>query len=221
MARQITPPGYHIVEQGDWLSKLAVWYGFDKWETIWNAPENEGVRKKRNPNVIYPGDEIWIPATASKEESASTEKRHRFEIKGKDDEISIVLQDDKSTARSGVKYEFNLNAKTLGKGSTAGDGKAHSKVPRQHDPAFLRVDKHSVHLHIGHLNPMDADTPDKGVSGVQARLNNLGLRAGPEDGVLGPRTQRSILLFQKLEKIKEDGMITDDLRAKLRERHGI
>ena len=221
MARQITPPGYHIVEQGDWLSKLAIWYGFNKWQTIWNAPENAEIQKKRNPNLIYPGDEIWIPATTKKEESGASEKRHRFKHKGKDDEITIVLQDDKSAPRSSVKYEFNLNAKTVGNGTTAGDGKTHSKVPRQHEPAFLRVDKHSVRLSIGKLNPMDADTPDKGVSGVQARLNNLGLRAGAEDGVLGPRTQRSILLFQKLEKIKEDGTITDELRKKLSEQHGI
>jgi LysM repeat protein len=26
MGRKITPPGYHQVDQGDWLSKIAWWY---------------------------------------------------------------------------------------------------------------------------------------------------------------------------------------------------
>lgn len=221
MGKQITPPGYHEVEQGDWLSKLAVWYGFAKWQTIWDAAENTEIRKKRDPNVIYPGDKIWIPAQGPKEESGGTEKKHRYGLKGQPDEITIILEDDKSQPRSGVKFEFNLKSKAVTKGSTSGDGKAQSKVPRHHDPAFLRVGTESVHLSIGNLNPMEADTPDKGVSGVQARLNNLGLRAGAEDGILGPRTRRAILLFQKIEKIKEDGDVTDELRGKLRMRHGI
>jgi hypothetical protein len=221
MARQLDPPGYHVVEDGDWLSKIAVWYGFAKWTTIWDAPQNASLRKARNPNLIYPGDQIWIPAATARVESLPTEAPHAVAIKATPDAISIVLQDGKSISRSGVDYEFTMGTATMGKGTTAADGKVHSTVPSRHDPALLHIAKVEVDLRIGLLNPMDADTPDAGVSGVQARLNNLGLRAGAEDGVLGPRTKRSVLLFQKLEKLKEDGTISDDLRDALRKRHGI
>lgn len=90
-----------------------------------------------------------------------------------------------------------------------------------HEPATVKLGKSVVALAIGDLNPMGDDTPDRGASGVQGRLNNLGLRAGREDGILGPRTVRSIILFQKLEGLVENGTITGDLRVRLLQRHGV
>jgi len=50
-------------------------------------------------------------------------------------------------------------------------------------------------LNIAHLNPID-NAHDNGVSGIQARLRNMGYNPGPIDGILGPLTQEAIREFQ-------------------------
>jgi peptidoglycan hydrolase-like protein with peptidoglycan-binding domain len=65
------------------------------------------------------------------------------------------------------------------------------------------------------------DTEDRGVSGVQARLQNLGFDPGKVDGVLGPRTRAAIRTFQRSMGIEEpDGKITDALFDQLEKEHG-
>jgi hypothetical protein len=221
MGKQFTPPGYHTVEDGDWLSKIAQWYGFHEWQPIWNHGNNSELKSTRDPNVCYPGDQIYIPELTENEKSKGTDATHPFVVKAVPDDLTIILLDDKDKGRKSVAYAYNLKATDFGKGNTGADGKTTTKVPKQHDPANFRVGTVVVKLKIGGLNPMDKSVPDKGVSGVQARLNNLGLRAGAEDGILGDRTKRSITLFQKLEKITVDGSITDELIAKLKAKHGI
>jgi hypothetical protein len=55
----------HIVRPGDCLSSLADAYGLSSWHVIYDAPENADFRSKRdNPNLVYPGDEIYIPDPA-------------------------------------------------------------------------------------------------------------------------------------------------------------
>ncbi|QRK04075.1 LysM peptidoglycan-binding domain-containing protein [Archangium violaceum] len=57
-------PKTHKVQQGDTLTSIAEKYGFvDDWQALYQAPENAALRKKRpNPMLIYPGDEVAIPA---------------------------------------------------------------------------------------------------------------------------------------------------------------
>lgn len=32
------------------------------WQTVWNAPQNKGLRDKRKkPELIQPGDKVWVP----------------------------------------------------------------------------------------------------------------------------------------------------------------
>jgi hypothetical protein len=53
----------YTVVQGDNLSKIAQRFGLPSWKSIYQAPENEAFRHKRpNPNLIHPGDVIFIPA---------------------------------------------------------------------------------------------------------------------------------------------------------------
>jgi len=45
----------YFVKQGDYLESIADCYGFDP-EEVWADKKNEKLRKKRkNPNILYPG----------------------------------------------------------------------------------------------------------------------------------------------------------------------
>src|SRR5437899_2665337 len=71
----------HTVVDGEFLAKIARAEGFAESKTIWDAPENKGLKTKRkNPNVLNPGEEVFIPEKETKEESRATEKKHRFEL---------------------------------------------------------------------------------------------------------------------------------------------
>ena len=52
----------HIVRAGENLTAIARKYGYSDWKTIYDHARNADFRKKRpNPNVIMPGDEIYVP----------------------------------------------------------------------------------------------------------------------------------------------------------------
>jgi LysM repeat protein len=52
----------HTVKSGETLSGIARHYGLPSWQALYNDPSNEAFRKKRsNPNLIFPGDQINIP----------------------------------------------------------------------------------------------------------------------------------------------------------------
>ena len=55
-------PTTHIVQQGENLTVIARKYGIPDWRTIYNHPNNLAFRSKRpNPNLIFPGDQFFIP----------------------------------------------------------------------------------------------------------------------------------------------------------------
>jgi hypothetical protein len=49
------------------------------------------------------------------------------------------------------------------------------------------------------------------IRSVQRRLNQLGYRAGPEDGIMGPRTRGAISAYQRKMGMQPDGKLTPDL----------
>ncbi|MBS3919714.1 MAG: peptidoglycan-binding protein [Deltaproteobacteria bacterium] len=70
------------VKQGDCLASIAEKHGFS-WETLWNLPENNGLRRKhQEPTILLPDEIVRIPDRREKEENGATEQRHRFRKKG-------------------------------------------------------------------------------------------------------------------------------------------
>lgn len=52
----------HTVRAGENLTVIAKKYGYPDWRTIYNDPKNADFRRKRpNPNLILPGDLLFIP----------------------------------------------------------------------------------------------------------------------------------------------------------------
>jgi peptidoglycan hydrolase-like protein with peptidoglycan-binding domain len=85
--------------------------------------------------------------------------------------------------------------------------------------AMLTIGDLTVPILLGSLNPRD-ETGDQGVSAVQARLANLGYWPGPLDGILGPRTQAALRLFQGDHNLEMTGEDDDDTVKALFDEHG-
>ena len=55
-------PITYTVVQGDYVSRIAAQQGFAGYSKIWNHPNNAELKNLRqNPEVLYPGDVLFIP----------------------------------------------------------------------------------------------------------------------------------------------------------------
>ncbi|MDI7259578.1 MAG: peptidoglycan-binding protein [Thermodesulfobacteriota bacterium] len=79
------------VKQGDCISSIATRHGLF-WEKVWNHPKNAKLKEKRkDPNILYPGDVVFVPDKDKKEESGGTEQKHRFRKKGTPAKLRLRL----------------------------------------------------------------------------------------------------------------------------------
>jgi N-acetylmuramoyl-L-alanine amidase len=189
----------HIVSQGEYLSGIAVAYGFADWRTIYYHPDNAEFRKRRtNPDVIFPGDKIFIPDIETKSYSRSTDKVHKFKIKRPKILLGLVLKDAAGQPIANEQYLLVVGT-DVHEGLTDGNGSLQEEVPANEEKGRIILKRLGLRyeLRIGHLDPVHDDDRDKAiVSGVQARLNNLGYPCGEVDGEIGPKTRAALRRFQ-------------------------
>ena len=85
-------PIKHVVKQGECLSSIAKQYGFADYRTIYDHPLNAELKRKRpDPNIIQPGDVVWIPDKQQKQEQRSTQQTHKFVTYKTDIEFKMQL----------------------------------------------------------------------------------------------------------------------------------
>lgn len=190
----------HVVRKHECLSSIARGHGFSDWRTIWDHPANAELRRRRrNPNVLLPGDEVYVPDPAPKSVACATGATHRFRLRRPTTRLRLALEDVDGHAFAEVAYRLAIDGGEAEEGETDAAGRIDHPVPCDAvrgtlvlwlgavgDATRSRV----VELHLGGLDPSDS------VTGAQARLNNLGFRAGREDGVIGPRTRAALGRFQ-------------------------
>lgn len=211
-------PKEHVVKPGECLFHIAKQYGFGNYRTIYDHPDNAAFRKRRpDPNLIFPGDRLEIPDPEPKKVECSVGRSHRFQLSTPTRKLVLHLQDSGAEPLSAQPYTLKIEGKTM-RGSTDTAGGLEVTIPATAQEATLEVGALSWELRIGHLNPMESVDDD--VSGIQARLTNLGLSPGPIDGKLGPRTRASIREFQGAHDIDLDGEISSTLVDKLRDVYG-
>lgn len=210
----------HEVSQGECLSGIAKKYGFGDWHKIYDHPDNSDFKNEHpNPNIIFPGDKICIPDRETREESGGTEKRHSFKCKRPTRVLRIVAEDINGKRLINAEWTLTM-ASGVFKGTTNGDGLLEQKIPIDEEDAKLKIAEYHWDLKVGHLNPLGEDTPDKGVSGAQGRLWNMGYDVGPIDGILGRKTQSALKQFQAEQKLTVNGALDATTRKKLKEVHG-
>jgi hypothetical protein len=210
----------HKVRPGECLSIIAAEHGFADWHTIYDAPENADLRKKRpNPHVLFPGDEVVIPDRGGTYREVATTKVHRFVMKTPNRRLKVRMLDEHKNPLKNESFVATMPG-YMDYGMTDGDGLLSLQLP--HDARWVEISiaGHQRTLRLGDLNPID-DTPDDGVSGVQGRLLSLGFNPGPIDGKLGPRTRAALVAFQRHFGLKETGAIDDDTKARLKKEYRV
>jgi len=82
------------VKQGDCISSIAQKHGLF-WDKVWNHPKNAKLQETRkDPNVLSPGDVVFVPDKEEKEESGATEQRHRFKKKGVPAKLRLRIMEE-------------------------------------------------------------------------------------------------------------------------------
>jgi N-acetylmuramoyl-L-alanine amidase len=212
---------YHIVEQGEYLSKIAFENGFLDHTIIWDHPNNAQLKQDRkNPNVLFPGDKLFIPDMEQRQESGATDQHHKFAIKQEKLMLRLVLEDiyEKPIANAPCKLIVDDESFDL---ITDSKGKIEQEIPSDAHEAVLVIKGDQtpfqgdiIPIKIGHLDPVEE------VSGQQARLNNLGYFAGDGAKADAPDFHSAVEEFQCDHHLKVDGICGPVTRAKLKDVHG-
>lgn len=207
------------VGQGDCMASLAAHYGLPA-ERILVHPENAHLRE-RDSRVLLPGDEVYIPEREPSTLTIETEHRHRFELRRPRSRLRIQLLRE-GEPRSGREYVLEIMGRDEPiTGTTDSDGFLEAEIPADARRGRLRVmpgngepDEECIPLRLGELDPPEV------VSGIQARLNNLGFFCGAVDNQLGPRTRAAIAHFQQRHNLTVTGDLDETTKLRLKEMHG-
>ena len=84
----------YTVKQGDHLVGIAEENGFHDYRILWDHPQNAELKKKRqNPNILYPGDQVFVPDAEVREETRSTNQKHTFQVNTETLRLRLGLED--------------------------------------------------------------------------------------------------------------------------------
>ena len=219
-------PGTHTVVQGDHLSKLAEQYGFSDYRTIWDHPENAALKSKRkDPNILLPGDTVFIPELKQRTEEKAVDQKHTFEKRQVPLmlRLDLVRSYDKPVADTPCDLFVDFVQFSL---TTDGDGLVEQKIPKTAQQALLVVkDKvqikgndipvfFQVPVRIGHLDPLDEP------SGQMVRLANLGYYRLEGEDLDEDEFRSAVEEFQCEHGLAVDGICGPQTQAKLKVVHG-
>jgi hypothetical protein len=219
-ARKAKVAKRHIVQQGECMVKIALLHGFHSHRVVYDHPDNAELREKRpNPHLLFPGDVVIIPDRTLKDLEAAAGRVHRFVVKQPARVLRVRFQRPKGEPLAGEPYTLRFDTRRTVEGQTTGDGFLEEQVLPDESGAVLRIEQRVVALRLGHLSPV-GDVENDDLSGIQARLQNLGYEIGPLDGRYGRRTRAALALLQAVEGLEVDGLPNEETLAKLEELHG-
>lgn len=213
----------HIVKQGECLSSIAYHYGFADWHQIYDHARNAVFKEKRpNPNLIYPGDRLYIPDLQEHEETGQTEQRHRFRVTLPPTYLNIRLQDPAKQPIANAPYCLRMDTLEVG-GETDDEGWVKEQMPAWVRSGLLTVWPHPANPEVaikwevkpGYLDPLET------VTGVKARLINLGYDCGDVNNVEDEKYEAAVRQFQQDHDLTVDGVVDPQTRGRLRQEHRV
>ncbi|MEZ4296202.1 MAG: peptidoglycan-binding domain-containing protein [Polyangiaceae bacterium] len=205
--------GYtYVIRSGDCLTSVAHEHGYFP-GTIWQHPLNEELRDLRgDPNVLLPGDRLFLPDKDPKTSTIETGKRHRFVRRGIPARFRLqILNADKP--RPGLTYKLTIDGSLVLEGKTDGAGVLDVPIPpgAHSGELYIEEDNATHTVRFAQLHPVSED------SGVRQRLKNLGyLRtASPSEDDLAA----AVKMLQRRHGLEPTGALDEATAAALYSGH--
>jgi hypothetical protein len=208
-------PIQHNVQSGDCISSIAFQYGLFP-DTIWNDPANAALKAKRkNPNVLAVGDVVVVPDKRERKELAATGKRHTFRRKGVPARLRLRLQEN-GKPLANLAFVLNGDIFTVS-GQTDAGGLLDVSIPPNAKTGTLVVktlpEPTEFELELGELPPSD------NISGMKARLNNLGFECGEADDTASEDFKNALRAFQSMKGLQPTGVPDSQTQQMLLDEH--
>lgn len=210
------------VAQSDRLATVARSKGFLRWQTIWDFPGNADLRELRGtPHILQPGDQLAIPSKVER----------TAEVPGGTAEYVVQCSAEVLRVRFAGIRSSDANPVTF-KATPDGGAAIEGPLPKSGNMEVdLPPDTETVHVEL--FRKQDGDEafaaydftvggldPLSEISGIKARLQNLGFYDGPIDGNLDDSTRTAIAHFRWAKLRDHKDSVDDDLLSALRAVHG-
>jgi hypothetical protein len=211
----------HVVAQGECMSTIARRYGFEDWKALYDHSANAALKKRRpNPNALVPGDIVAIPEPIPATFDRPLGAWHTLQIKREKPRLRVRLSSNEGKAFASRPYRLTVSGRERF-GTTDGDGMLDEPVPAGTSSATVSIRLDDVdppqelvwRLAIGHLDPVEK------ISGVQARLRNLGYYTGAIDGRLSDALRAALGSFQLAHDLDYTGQLDESTISALASEH--
>jgi len=204
----------HTVSLGETVSKIAGDQKLADYRVIWKHPSNKDFAKDRDPNLLYPGDELFVPEQQQKDMIATTGVTHQFRKKVPTNELKLRMLDGNMNPIVEGDYTLKVGDESFS-GKTDDKGWIVHTIPVTANQGKLDFGGRTIELDIGHLAPLDK------VEGIQARLQNLDYAIAAVDGDDSTDEYKdAVKAFQTDSKIGVDGIVGRRTRGKLKKAYG-
>jgi hypothetical protein len=161
-----------IIRAGDYLDSLAFRHGFDA-DEVWAHAKNADLAAVRDPNILAPGDILYIPANAEpRGQDVTSCTVNNYVAKVPLTTVHLVFLDKAGKPIAGEPFEVEGAAKPPDPRKTKGDGSVICEVSvltRSITFTFPSL-KQRFLVQIGFLDPLDGESDTSGLCG---RLGNL------------------------------------------------
>ena len=232
--------GDWLVRDGDCVSLIAKRTGHF-WATIWDDSRNSELRDARvQPNVLLPGDRVWVPELRRKEEAAAYEQRSRFRRLGEPSKLRIRIMagavapaEETDLATSGgappaeataeaplasAPYILTIDGENTS-GATDADGYVELPISGSARAGMLVLEpgtirERAIPVRLGRLSPISE------IEGVAERLSNLGFPCNTHARELTRDLSYALRNFQRRAGLPQTGEPDSATRAALQEAHG-
>lgn len=202
----------YVIQQGDYLDKLATQLRFDA-KAVWNDGANAELRAKRKPDQLHPGDVLHIPDTPPRGIPLDCGTLNQYEARVPRVPLHLEFETDgKPNANEACVVEGLGDPLEL---KTGGDGRLSLSVPVTVRELTVRFVERNVAypVRIGDMDPIDEP------SGVTKRLVHLGYLVDEPDSdpdVVADAVRR----FQRRQGLPETGAMDDATKGALVKAHG-
>jgi N-acetylmuramoyl-L-alanine amidase len=197
----------YTVKQGDTMLSIAAAHDFTSWEMIWMDPANEPLRGLRpDPQVLAEGDAVEIPEKKMRVITLETDKKHTVTVKSIRAWFRVTLRGNDGELLANRRFQLEVAGK-LKTGTTGPSGEVELEVDPKPSVGTLKAFFDDADpgkaltwtVKLGHLDPIEK------LSGVKARLANLGFACGKIDEELSDEAKNALRNFQIVHRLPVTG----------------